>query len=138
MTNNDRDGQNRATIVSLSKAGSAHINLDDKSTQLPGRSTLATLKVIAGPGAGASFALYPGDNAIGRSAQNRVSLAFGDDAIHRDGHAWIQAKSGEIVVEHGGKSNAVYVNGEKLDVRRALQFGDQIKLGATTLRLDPA
>jgi hypothetical protein len=138
MANNDHDAQNQATVINASKNGAPHVDLDEKGTQLPGRSTLAILKVIDGPGAGASLAVYPGDNAIGRSAQNRVSLAFGDDAIHRDGHAWIHAKAGELVIEHGGKSNAVYVNGEKLDVRRPLKLGDQIKLGSTTLRLDPA
>lgn len=138
MADNDREASNRATVVTRGGGGPGHINLDDKGTQLPGRSALAALMVIAGPGTGTSHPIYPGDNAIGRSAQNRISLAFGDDAIHRDGHAWIHAKEKEFVIEHGGKSNAVYVNGDKVDGRRPLKLGDQIKLGSTLLRLDPA
>lgn len=138
MANNDRETNNRTTIAQAGAGRPAHIDLDDKGTQVRRGNALATLKVMDGPGAATSHPIYPGDNAIGRSPQNRVQLAFGDDAIHREGHAWIYAQDGGFAIEHGGKPNAVYVNGEKISGRRPLKHGDQIKLGATTLRLDPA
>lgn len=138
MANNDREPNDHPTVVSSATGRPAPVDLDDKGTQLPGRNTLAMLRVTAGPGTGTCHGIYPGDNAIGRSSQNRISLAFGDDAIHRDGHAWIHANDREFFIEHGGKSNAVYVNGEKVSSRRPLKIGDEVKLGSTTLRLDRA
>jgi type III secretion system (T3SS) inner membrane Yop/YscD-like protein len=136
MSNDDREKHNQTKFLGSTRP-STPLDTEDKGTQLPGRQVLAKIMVLDGPGAGTSLAVYSGDNAIGRSPENRIALAFGDEAIHRVGHAWITARDGKFSIEHGGKSNPLYVNGEKVSDRRPIGLGDQIKVGATTLRLDP-
>jgi FHA domain-containing protein len=137
MMGSDREANNRPTSIPGISDRSADLDFDNIGTQIPGRTVLAKLRIVDGPGAGTSHVVYPGDNAIGRSPQNRVSLAFGDDSIHREVHALIHARAGSFSLQHGGKPNAVYVNGEKLSGSLPIKLGDQITLGATTLRLDP-
>ncbi|MCK1489751.1 FHA domain-containing protein [Bradyrhizobium sp. 180] len=131
-------GKNKTTIAQGGSDLRGQIDLDSRETQVRRGSPLATLLVLEGPGAGTNHPIYKGDNAIGRSPQNRVSLAFGDDGIHREGHAWILAQVGQFVIEHGGKRNPVFVNDEKLQGKRSIKLGDRLRVGATTLRLDPA
>src|SRR6266536_2728717 len=64
------------------------VNTDDKQTQMPKGMIVAQPTVIDGPGCGKSFALFAGDNAIGRGHENRVNLDLGDKSIHRRAHAW--------------------------------------------------
>lgn len=120
---------------------SSDLDTSEFGTQLgrrSGKTAVAVIKVVEGPGAGTSLPVYPGDNAIGRNDRNNIPLAFGDDSIHREGHAWIRVKDGTFAIVHGGQSNPVYLNGEKVSDSRPLKVGDHIKLGATTLRLDLA
>ena len=138
MSSGDKEAGKHSTTIQTGSKPSVAPDDSNKGTQLRRGKGLAAITVIDGPGAGTSHPVYSGDNAIGRSDQNRICLAFGDDAIHREGHAWISAKDGKFSIEHGGKSNPVYVNGDKIADSRPLKPGDQIKLGKTTLRLDPA
>jgi hypothetical protein len=135
MSSGDKEKQQRTTVVQGDAKSSAGIDSDSKNTQIKKGQVVAMMKILEGPGAGTSHALYKGDNAIGRGTQNRVALSFGDETMHRDSHAWISAADGKFSIELGGK-NPVYVNGEKVDGRRAVVPGDLIKIGATMLRLD--
>jgi pSer/pThr/pTyr-binding forkhead associated (FHA) protein len=135
MSSGDKEKQQRTMVVQADAKPSAGVDSDSKDTQIKKGQAMAMMKIVEGPGAGTTHALYKGDNAIGRGVRNRVALSFGDETIHRDGHAWISAKDGKFSIELGGK-NPVYVNGEKVGGRRAVVPGDLIKIGATTLRLD--
>ncbi|MBS0242190.1 MAG: FHA domain-containing protein [Proteobacteria bacterium] len=114
-------------------------NLDNLSTQvITDKSSLkvAVLKVVAGPGKGEERPVFSGTNQVGRSADNRIPLDFGDNTISRQQHAVISydASSGEFRIFDGGKQNPVHVNGERLSGDRPLSDGDTIKIGLTTLR----
>jgi hypothetical protein len=138
MTNDTKKGKDSTTVVKGGTDPLAPVDLDSRETQIRRGNPLATLRVMEGPGAGTNHLIYKGDNAIGRSQQNRISLSFGDEAIHREGHAWIFAQQGQFEIEHGGKPNPVFINDEKLQGRRPIKLGDTVRIGATTLRLDPA
>ena len=112
-------------------------DLDNKSTQIRRGVIVAKLTVIDGPGKGTALPVFLGDNAVGRADQNRIALNFGDGTIYREAHAWIATSSEGFSIEHGGRANPVHVNGERVQKRRSITMGDQIKLGSTTLRLDP-
>jgi hypothetical protein len=138
MSMGDKGADKRATTFQRREKASGTFDPSEASTQIRRGKGLATIRVLEGPGAGTSHVVYPGDNAIGRDPQNRIALDFGDQSIHREGHAWITAQEGKFSIRHGGKNNPVYVAGETLTGSRSIKLGDQIKLGATILRLDPA
>jgi pSer/pThr/pTyr-binding forkhead associated (FHA) protein len=97
---------------------------------------VASLKVVDGPGKGQERPVFSGTNQVGRSADNRIPLDFGDNTISRQQHAVIayDASNGEFRIFDGGKQNPVQVNGERLSGDRQLSDGDTIKIGLTTLR----
>lgn len=97
---------------------------------------VGALKVVDGPGKGQERPIFSGTNQIGRSADNRIPLDFGDNTISRQQHAVIayNAADGAFRIYDGGKQNPVHVNGERLSGDRGLSDGDTIKIGLTTLR----
>ncbi|MGE0765125.1 MAG: FHA domain-containing protein [Hyphomicrobiaceae bacterium] len=114
-------------------------NMDNLPTQVILDSTNARvgmLKVVDGPGKGEERPVFSGTNQMGRSSENRVPLDFGDNTISRQQHAVISydANIKEFRIFDGGKQNPVHVNGERLSGDRALNDGDTIKIGLTTLR----
>lgn len=114
-------------------------NMDGLSTQVitdKSNTKVATLKVVDGPGKGQERPVFRGTNQVGRSADNRIPLDFGDNTISRQQHAVISfdAASQEFRIFDGGKQNPVHVNGERLSGDRSLSDGDTIKIGLTTLR----
>ena len=138
MANNDK-----TEIVSTpgadpqGKRGPA--NLDDISTQVvidQSNRTVGMLTVVDGDGKGQSRPIFSGTNQVGRSADNRIPLDFGDKTISRLQHAVIayDATSRVFTIHDGGKQNPILVNGEKLAGNRDLIVGDLIKIGMTTLR----
>ena len=90
-----------------------------------------------GPGRGAAFALSQGVSQIGRGSDQTVALDFGDMAISRQQHAAIayDPQSHQFHIGHGGKSNLVRLNGKPLLSTEALEDGDEIQIGETTLLL---
>lgn len=99
----------------------------------------AWLVVVDGPGRGRAVELYYGRNIIGRSAEERISLDFGDQQISR-------RKAAVIIYDHlkhqfhladGDSSNAIYVNADVLIGSRVLNDGDMITLGQTKLLFRP-
>lgn len=137
MSTGDKE-TDRTMIPQEGESSTEEFDTDGRTTQIGKGPSMATITVVEGPGAGAVFVVYPGDNAIGRGPQNNIALAFGDDAIHRRGHAWISVRNGQFTIEHGSQHNPVYVEGERLTDSRPIKLGDHIRLGMTTLRLDPA
>lgn len=114
-------------------------NMDALSTQVitdKSNIKVAGLKVVDGPGKGQERPVFSGTNQVGRSAENRIPLDFGDNTISRQQHAVISFDSGsqEFRIFDGGKQNPVFVNGERLSGDRALNDGDTVKIGLTTLR----
>jgi len=95
------------------------------------------LVVKSGPGVGTAFALSQGVSQIGRGSDQTVALDFGDMAISRQQHAAIayDPQSHQFHVGHGGKSNLVRLNGKPLLSTEALEDGDEIQIGETTLLL---
>jgi pSer/pThr/pTyr-binding forkhead associated (FHA) protein len=115
--------------------------LDDISTQLirdKSNQVVGTLTVTEGPGAGNSVKIYTGTNQIGRGDDMRVQLNFGDDTISRQQHAVItfDAKNLEARIYDGGKPGGLWVNGARVVADQQIKFGDVIKIGETTLKLE--
>ena len=107
-------------------------------TQLITNTVVGELKIVDGPGAGQTKSVFSGTNQIGRGADSKIQLDFGDNTISRTQHAVIVydtiRKAFDIV--DGGKQNPVVVNGERLAGKRALISGDMVKIGLTTLRFN--
>lgn len=97
------------------------------------------LVVIAGPGRGCSREIYYGMNSIGRGAEERIPLDFGDTTISRDAHAYVvfDEKQSDFYIQHGGKSNLVRLNDAPVLAPQPLKNGDVIEIGATKLRFVP-
>jgi pSer/pThr/pTyr-binding forkhead associated (FHA) protein len=117
--------------------------LDDISTQLirdKSNQTVGRLTVVEGAGSGKSVNIYTGTNQIGRGDDMRVQINFGDDTISRQQHAVItfDAKNLEVRIYDGGKPGGLWVNGSRVTADQAVKFGDLIKLGETTLKLEQA
>ena len=118
-------------------------SLDDISTQLirdKSNQVVGKLTVTEGAGAGNSVNIYTGTNQIGRGDDMRVQLNFGDDTISRQQHAVItyDAKNLEARIHDGGKPGGLWVNGTRVTADQQIKFGDMIKIGETTLKLDQA
>ena len=75
-------------------------------------------------------------NAIGRGEDCAVQVDFGDDSISRDAHAYVtyDDEARRFFASHGGKTNLVRLNGAPLLAAEALEHGDTLRLGATSLR----
>ena len=107
--------------------------LRDKSNQVVGK-----LTVVEGPGTGTSVSVYSGTNQIGRGDDMRVQINLGDDTISRQQHAVITYDTAklEVRIYDGGKPGGLWVNGTQVTSDQAIKFGDLIKLGETTLKLE--
>src|SRR5208282_1821384 len=95
------------------------------------------LVVIGGPGKGAFRGLFYGNNSLGRSPKDRVSLDFGDDAISFTEQAFIRYDFEDrrfLFIPNLTKSNIVYVNDQKPTAPIVLNSGDIIRIGQTRLR----
>jgi len=115
--------------------------LDDISTQIlrdKSNQVVAKLSIIEGPGAGNSVNIYTGTNQIGRGDDMRVQINFGDDTISRQQHAVItyDAAKLEVRIYDGGKPGGLWVNGTRVTADQPVKFGDTIKIGETTLKLE--
>ena len=135
---NDRERTRTLNIPGLDEQRQG-ANMDNLPTQVILDATnikVAILKVVDGPGKGEERPIFSGTNQVGRSAENRIPLDFGDNTISRQQHAVISYDAGpnEFRIYDGGKQNPVQVNGERLSGDRPLFDGDTIKIGLTTMR----
>ena len=94
------------------------------------------LVIVEGPGKGRSLTLGYGMNDIGRSAEARVPLDYGDAEIARSQHALVtfDPRSLKFFVQHGGGKNLTYVGDNPVLVPQELRGGEEIALGRTRLR----
>ncbi len=135
---NDRERTRTIQVPGADDQRSA-ANMDNLPTQVitdTSNLKVGILKVVDGPGKGQERPVFTGTNQVGRSADNRIPLDFGDNTISRQQHAVIayDSSNGDFRIFDGGKQNPVSVNGERLSGDRPLSDGDTIKIGLTTLR----
>ncbi len=91
----------------------------------------ARLVLLDGPNAGRELALDAADMSIGRSPRNQIILA---DPRISDRHArLLRRPDGGYAVEDAGSTNGSYLNGERIEAPTALNDGDELRLGSTTL-----
>ena len=98
------------------------------------------LVVVGGPGIGQFRPIFEGNNPVGRSAANRISLDFGDDAISSEEQAYIRYDSAErsfLFVPNLAKTNIVSVNDKRPAGAVALAQMDVITMGRTQLVFVP-
>lgn len=109
----------------------------DAPTQFLTSSIAGTLTITEGPGVGEVRPVFVGTNQIGRGAESKIQLDFGDKTISRIQHAVLvfDKDGGGFTLYDGGKANPVLVNGERVTDKRQLKAGDMIRIGLTTLRL---
>jgi len=92
----------------------------------------ATVRVIAGPNAGATLQLEPGTTRIGTAPSCQLRLS--DSAVSRL-HCEIRVESGGVRVADSGSTNGTYVNGLEI-VEARLPGNARIDLGKTTLMVE--
>lgn len=77
------------------------------------------------------IALCAGEHLIGRAPDVAVVLSFSDVSRH---HARLVVREGDAVLEDLGSKNGTLVNRERVVGSRALQHGDEIRIGPVLLR----
>lgn len=101
---------------------------------------VAWLVIVGGPGLGAYRPIYEGNNTIGRAANQRIPIDFGDDAISSEEQAYIRYDGGErsfLFVPNLAKTNVVAVNDKRPTSAVTLQPMDVITMGRTQLVFVP-
>jgi hypothetical protein len=93
------------------------------------------LVVVDGPGRGAALALGYGLNTIGRGADARLRLDFGDDQISKDNHASVtyDPRGRRYYIQHGGGVNLTYIGDDPVLQPRELLGREVIGIGQTQL-----
>lgn len=101
---------------------------------LPEGPVVGWLVVIRGPGKGRSVTLGYGMNPIGRDADNRISLPYGDEQISRKKHATItyDPRGRKFYLLHGESSNLTYIGEIPVLAPTILTGGETIRLGGET------
>lgn len=91
--------------------------------------------VVEGPGRGVALQVYYGQNAIGRGAELRIRLDFGDARISREAHAFLvyDEVQRKFFLKDNGKSSVVRLNGSIVLAPTQVQDRDLITIGQTTL-----
>lgn len=97
------------------------------------------LVIVEGPGRGRSVQLGYGANSLGRGANDRVKLDFGDDQISRSGHAVVtyEPRGRKFYVQHGGGVNMTYLGDEPVLTPTELPALSHVNIGNTVLRFVP-
>jgi hypothetical protein len=98
------------------------------------------LVVIGGLGLGAFRPIYEGNNAVGRSATQRIPIDFGDNTISAEEQAYIRYDSMDrsfLFVPNLAKTNVVAVNNRKPTGAVKLEPMDMITMGHTQLAFVP-
>jgi hypothetical protein len=100
--------------------------------------SLAYLVVTASPKNGARGGeRYPlrAVTSLGRDPGNDVVL---QDDFTSARHSVVSFDGSQWWVEDAGSTNGTYVNGEQIDGRTPLHFGDEVEVGRMKLRLEQA
>lgn len=93
------------------------------------------LVVEHGPGKGRAVALGMGMNAIGRGADQRVRLDFGDPTISSSKHFFVSydPRSRQFAIHRGDGANLTYLDGAPVYHTETLASFSRIEVGGTTL-----
>jgi hypothetical protein len=94
---------------------------------------VGVLLVVRGPGRGSLLPVTPGVNDIGRGAEARIRVDFGDAGIGHERHAVITHDPGSrrFRLQPGTSNTAVTLDGTPLFEATALEDGASLQLGAT-------
>jgi diguanylate cyclase (GGDEF)-like protein len=90
----------------------------------------ACLTVITGTAAGQMFRLPRGDSVIGRAPNAEIRVV--DDGVSRH-HARVRCDSKHIFVGDLESRNGTYINGQRILQETALEDGDKIQVGRSTV-----
>lgn len=93
-----------------------------------------TLKITGGNAAGQTITLEQ-ELVIGRSTPGLGSLG-GDSEISRVHARVFHDQSGRLMVEDLGSTNGTFVNGNRISGQQALNPGDQVRVGQTTMSVE--
>ena len=93
-----------------------------------------TLKITGGNAAGQTITLEQ-ELVIGRSTPGLGSLG-GDSEISRVHARIFHDPSGRLTVEDLGSTNGTFVNGNRISGQQALNPGDQVRVGQTTMSVE--
>ncbi len=95
--------------------------------------------IVKGPGRGGFRPVFVGMNSVGRDANQKISLSFGDESISREEHAFITYDDEQrcFYLQHGGKSNLVRLGDQPVLMPTELKPNDLVRIGKTTLRFVP-
>lgn len=93
------------------------------------------LVIVDGPGRGISHPVHYGQNSIGRSSSQRISLNYGDPRISREDHAFLiyDDATQEFFIRDNGKANLVRHNDAPVLTPTRLQHRDVISVGDTRM-----
>lgn len=113
----------------LVRAPDAADNAAETGDDLP----VATLLVIRGPGRGSLLPVGAGMNNLGRGAEARIRVDFGDTQIARERHAVLtyDPEGRRFYLQHGGGSNLSYRDGQPVLEPVELADGARLRFGAT-------
>lgn len=97
------------------------------------------LVVVEGAGRGNAVSIHAGMNSVGRSANQRIAINFGDTTISGEAAAFItfEPKRRTFHINHGGKANIVYLNDEAVLTPMPMTGGNIVTIGETKLRFVP-
>jgi pSer/pThr/pTyr-binding forkhead associated (FHA) protein len=93
-----------------------------------------TLKITGGNAAGQTITLEQ-ELVIGRSTPGLGSLG-GDSEISRVHARVFNDPSGRLMIEDLGSTNGTFVNGNRVSGQQALNAGDQVRVGQTSLTVE--
>lgn len=98
------------------------------------------LVIVGGPGLGSYRPIFEGNNTLGRGANQRIPLDFGDDAISSEEQAYIRYDGAErsfLFVPNLAKTNVVSVNNKRPTGAVELAAMDVITIGRTQVVFVP-
>ena len=98
------------------------------------------LVIVGGPGIGNYRPIFEGNNAIGRSTDQRIALDFGDESISSQEQAYIRYDSSDrsfLFVPNLSKTNVVSLNNKRPTGAVELASMDVITMGRTQLVFVP-
>jgi pyruvate/2-oxoglutarate dehydrogenase complex dihydrolipoamide acyltransferase (E2) component len=96
------------------------------------------LVVVKGPGRGGYRPVYGGLNSVGRDADQRISLSFGDDSISREEHAYVvyDEETRQFYLQRGKKGGHVRLGTKPVLGDPLLATGATMWSPASRRRLD--
>lgn len=93
------------------------------------------LVIVDGPGRGNFRPVFYGQNSIGRNADLKIVLDYGDNGISREAHAFLiyDEVAHRFFIKDNGQSNIIRLNGAAVLTLTDLHDRDRLTIGQTTL-----